>query len=375
MSVIQTYLTDHEQEILDDIKSFVKIESPTSDKQAVDEAGAWLYEKIQAYLEIKPQIIEQEETGNHIRFEFGEGDDQILISGHFDTVWSKGDLPLVEKGELLYGPGVIDMKTGDVQILWALRALKEHAITTNKKIVVLFNGDHEGIASPTSRPYIEAEARKSKYGLVAEAATGETGALKTFRKGINRYTIQFKGKSSHSGNDHQSGESAIREAAYQIIDLENMTDYEQGTTVNVGLIQGGSGINVRPENAQIKVDVRITTPQNGKAIDQQIHAIKAYNPQVDIEIQGGEVRPVMMKTEQTESLFQLAKGYAQSIGFELEQVAVGGGSDGSFIAAQGTPTLDGLGGVGGGPHARNEHINKKFVVPRTTLLAELIKNL
>lgn len=375
MSVIQTYLTEHEQEIIDDIKAFVKIESPTADKKAVDEAGAWLCNKIQSYLDIKPQIIEQEETGNHIRFEFGEGEEQILISGHFDTVWQKGDLPLVEEEETIYGPGVIDMKTGDVQILWALRALKEHDMPTNKKIVVLFNGDHEGIASPTSRPYIESEARNSKFGLVAEAATGESGALKTFRKGINRYTIQFKGKSSHSGNDHQSGRSAILEAAHQVINLENMTDYEQGTTVNVGEIQGGTGINVRPEHAQIKVDVRITTPQNGKEINERIHALKPYNDQVEIEIQGGEVRPVMMKTEQTEALFQQAKSYAQSIGFELEQVAVGGGSDGSFIAAQGTPTLDGLGGVGGGPHARNEHINKRFVVPRTTLLTELIKNL
>ncbi len=375
MDVIETYLTNHEQDIINDIKTFVKLESPTLDKTAVDEAGAWLCQKIVSYLNITPEIIKQKKTGNHIRFSYGKGEEQILMSGHFDTVWGKGELPLVEKGDVLYGPGVIDMKTGVLQILWALRALKETSTSVNKKIVVFFNGDHEGIASPTSRSYIEEEARKSAYGLVAESATGESGALKTFRKGIYRYQIHFKGKSSHAGNDHESGESAIQEAAYQIVDLEKMTQYDEGTTVNVGKVIGGSGINVRPESTTIEVDVRVVNQQMGEKIDERIKQIRPYNPKIDIKIEGGEVRPVMIKTEKTEALFQKANEYANLLGFELSQVAVGGGSDGSFIAAQGTPTLDGLGGVGGGPHARDEHINKSFIVPRTCLLALLMQNL
>ena len=375
MRNIKQYLTEHKADIIEDIQALVKIESPTKDKVAVDKAGSWIKDKIKSYLNIEPETIEQHETGNHIRFTVGEGEEQILLSGHFDTVWNKGDLPLKEDGEVIYGPGIIDMKTGIVQYLWALRALKENDISPNKKIVAIFNGDHEGIASPTSRPYIEAEARHSTYGMVAEAATGEQGALKTFRKGIYRYTIQFHGKSSHAGNDHEAGESAILEAAYFTLQLERLTDYDKGTTVNVGQLTGGTGINVRPDFAEMKVDVRVTNHKAGKEIDKAIHHIETHNHNIKVNIDGGEVRPVMEKTQETEMLFQQAKTYATEIGFDLEQVAVGGGSDGSFIAAQGTPTLDGLGGVGGGPHARNEHINTSKVVNRTTLLATLIEKL
>lgn len=375
MSRIKDYISEHEVDIIEDIKALVEKQSPTSHKSAVDEAGLWIQEKIKSYLAIEPEIIEQQDTGNHIRFHVGQGDEQILVSGHFDTVWNFDDLELIEDNDIIYGPGVIDMKTGIVQVLWALRALKEQNIDTNKKIVVLFNGDHEGIASPTSRPYIEAEARKSQYGLVAEAATGDNGALKTFRKGIYRYTIDFKGVSSHAGNDHQAGESAILEAARFIERLESLTDYETGTTVNVGTMTGGTGINVRPDSAQIKVDVRVNNNDEGQKINQRIQQLEAYNSKVKVTIDGGQVRPVMEKTAATETLFEQAQDFAQQLGFELSQVAVGGGSDGSFIAAQGTPTLDGLGGVGGGPHARNEHINKTFIVDRTSLLATLFEQL
>ncbi|MDU9418598.1 M20 family metallopeptidase [Staphylococcus lloydii] len=375
MSRIKDYIAEHEADIIADIKALVQKQSPTAQKEAVDAAGLWIQDKIKSYLDIEPEIIEQQHTGNHIRFHMGEGDEQILVSGHFDTVWGFDDLALIEDGDTIYGPGVIDMKTGVVQVLWALRALKEQNIPTAKKVVVLFNGDHEGIASPTSRPYIEEESRNSVYGLVAEAATGESGALKTFRKGIYRYTIDFKGISAHAGNDHQAGESAILEAAHFIERLESFTNYDTGTTVNVGTITGGTGINVRPDSAQIKIDVRVKNNDEGQKIDECIQGLEPQNSKIEVTIDGGEVRPVMEKTDATEQLFQQAQALAQDLDFELEQVAVGGGSDGSFIAAQGTPTLDGLGGVGGGPHARNEHINKTYVVDRTSLLATLFEQL
>lgn len=375
MSDIQSYIETHMNEIICDIKQLVQLESPTSDKKAVDQAGKWIQNAIKNYLGITPDVIKQSETGDHITFEIGQGDEQILLSGHFDTVWNSGDLELIEENNVIYGPGVIDMKTGIVQILWSLRALRENNITLDKRVKVFFNGDHEGIASPTSRPYIEEAARHSKYGLVAEAATGEHGALKTFRKGIYRYAIQFHGKSSHAGNDHEEGESAILEAAIFTQKLEELTDYEQGITVNVGLISGGKGINVRPDYAEIKVDVRVTENERGQQIDEQIKSISSSNEKVKIEITGGEVRPVMKRTKETEVLFSKARNYANELGFDIEEVAVGGGSDGSFIAAQGTPTLDGLGGVGGGPHARNEHINTDYVSERTSLLATLIEKL
>lgn len=375
MSRIKDYIAEHEADIIADIKALVQKQSPTAHKEAVDAAGLWIQDKIKSYLDIEPEIIEQQHTGNHIRFHMGEGDEQILVSGHFDTVWGFDDLALIEEGDTIYGPGIIDMKTGVVQVLWALRALKEQNIPTTKKVVILFNGDHEGIASPTSRPYIEEEARNSAYGLVAEAATGESGALKTFRKGIYRYTIDFKGISAHAGNDHQAGESAILEAAHFIERLESFTNYDTGTTVNVGTITGGTGINVRPDSARIKVDVRVKNNEEGLQIDERIQGLEPQNSKIEVTIDGGQVRPVMEKTDATEQLFQQAHALAQDLDFELEQVAVGGGSDGSFIAAQGTATLDGLGGVGGGPHARDEHINKTYVVDRTSLLATLFEQL
>ncbi|WP_035712517.1 M20 family metallopeptidase [Salibacterium aidingense] len=369
------YLQRHQSDILADLKTLVQSDSPTPDKYLVDQCGRVLTDLFSQRLGLNPEVISQTETGDHLRFTFGEGKKQLLIIGHFDTVWEEGRLSFRIDGNKVYGPGTIDMKGGLIQTIWALKACKELGIIPPKKIVVLCNGDHEGIASYTSRPYIEKEARRSEAVLVPEAAQGETGALKTERKGVLRYTITINGIAAHSGNNHQDGVSANVEMAKQILYLNEFTDYQAGTTVNIGVTQGGEGINVVPEYAEMKVDVRVKTMQEAQRMDQLIQNLAPINEHTTLQVHGGIVRPTMEKTQQTEHLFQLAKEAAAEIGMSLTQASVGGGSDGSFTAALGVPTLDGLGAAGEGPHAEHEHILMDQLPVRAALLARILTKL
>lgn len=375
MKEITSYLEKHQKEILADIQTLVKAESPTEDIEAVNNCGEILIKLFSTHLNVQPEIIKENETANHLRFRVGQTSEQILILGHFDTVWEHGALPLLIKGNKFFGPGAIDMKGGLVQAIWAVKALIETGVSLEKSIVFLCNGDHEGIASPTSRPYIESEALKSEAVLVPEAPQGKTGALKTSRKGVLRYTITFQGIAAHSGNNHEAGVSANHELAKQLIYLESLTDYHSGTTVNVGQIHGGTSVNVVPESAELKVDIRVTNSKEAERIDRLVGELKSFSPKVSLKINGGIMRPVMERTEKTVKLFNIAKEAAEEIGIPLTEAAVGGGSDGSFASSLGVPTLDGLGAAGDGPHAEHEHILIDQLPYRSSLISHVIKQL
>lgn len=374
MNQIDKYLIGKDEEILLDIKQLVEKESPTLRKELVDECGQEVKRLFRDYLEIDPYIFEDDIYGDHLLYEYGnhQSKDQIFISGHYDTVWDEGDLQYQVEGNKAYGPGILDMKGGLVIALWALKAIKDLDIQLKKKIVFLCNSDHEGVASPHSREIIEREAKKSEAVLIPEAATACSNALKTERKGILRYKIKAKGRAAHAGNNPEDGVNAIVEIAKHIQRLDSLNDNNYGTTINVGKVHGGTGINVVADEVVIEVDVRVKTMDEAKRIKGIIESFVPYHSDATLEVNGGIVRPSMEKTDKTLELFAIAKKIGEEINYDVKEASVGGGSDGSFAAALNIPTLDGLGAAGIGPHAKNEHILIDHLSKKAALLANII---
>lgn len=370
---IFSYLQDHEQAMLDDLIEFVKKDSPSSNKELVDECGTYLSQLFQKRLDVGYELIKETKVGNHIKFTIGEGEQQILIIGHFDTVWKEGRLSLRREGNKLYGPGILDMKGGIIQSLWAIKAIQELKLPLKKKIVFLCNSDEE-IGSITSKKYIEEEAKKSDAVLVAEPSVAGSGALKTARKGTGNFTLKVWGRAAHAGNHHEEGVNAIEELARQVIVLQELTNYEKGTTINVGTFTGGSGSNVVPEYAEARVDLRVATKEEATRVTNIILNLQPILIGSKLEVTGGLNRPPMVKSEQTKELFICAQSIASELGIQLKDEAVGGGSDGNFTAAIGVPTLDGLGACGEGIHAEYEHIQIDKLSKRASLFANLLLN-
>ncbi|WP_288010663.1 M20 family metallopeptidase [Kyrpidia sp.] len=372
MSDIHEYLQSQQQRMISCIEALVRTESPTYDKQRVDACGKVLAEQFREHLGITPEVYRQDQVGNHMKFTFGKGEEQVLIVGHFDTVWEPGRLAYRVEENRIYGPGILDMKAGLVQALWAAKALRELGLPVNKRIVFLCNSDEE-VGSITSRALIEEEAKRSKAVFVVEAAQAVTGALKTARKGVSIYKVRVRGRAAHAGNHHEDGISAVRELARLVEYLESLTDYDRGTTVNVGVVHGGTRSNVVPEGAEADVDVRTVTWDEADRIHRIMEDLKPSRPGLSVTVSGGINRPPMERTEKTGQLFRLAQDIARELGLPLQEAMVGGGSDGNFTAAVGAPTLDGLGAVGDGPHAEHEHILIPYITQRAALLAHLLE--
>lgn len=374
MDKLLTYLQENQSNILADLEQLVKAESPSDVKEEVDRCGTEIQALFRKHLGVEAEVIPQTKTGNHLRFTIGEGDSQILILTHFDTVWDVGRLSYRVEGNKAYGPGILDMKGGLVQALWAIKACQELNVLLNKKIVFLCTSDEE-IGSGSSHSLIEEEARKSDIALVVEPPVARTGALKTARKGTALFEVSIKGKASHAGNHHEDGISAIQEMAHQILFLHSLTDYTKGTTVNAGVAKGGNRTNVVADFAEIQVDTRMTSIEEAERISDLIKATKSYVEGTTIQVEGGINRPPMERTEKTAELFNLAKECGKELGLSLEEASVGGGSDGNFTAALGIPTLDGLGAMGDGIHAEYEHILIDQLPVRTALFAKLLARL
>ena len=360
-----------------DVRRFVELESPTTDKAACDRAGRQFAERFQEYAAAEIVWHRQERQGDHFEARVGRGARKILLLGHFDTVWPAGTiarLPCRIDRDRLTGPGSFDMKCGDIQALWALRLLTEGGAGSDKTFTFLANSDEE-IGSPTSRPIIERLARASECVFVLEPAVGAEGAIKLWRKGIGMYTLEVEGVASHAGADPEKGRSAVLELAHQVIDLHNLNNPTLGTTVNVGVVHGGSRRNVVAAHAEAEIDLRVRTADEARRVDESIRNRPTFVAGTSARIRGGLNRPPMEETEASRRLYALAKRIAADEGFDLPAGGTGGGSDGNFTAALGVPTLDGLGAVGDGGHAETEHVVVSTMAPRlawfTRLLAEV----
>jgi glutamate carboxypeptidase len=237
----------------------------------------------------------------------------------------------------------------------------------------LFTSDEE-IGSLTSRELIEGRARQAEYVLVLEPPTAE-GSLKTARKGVGGFYLQVIGRASHAGSQPELGVSAINELAHQILAVQGFADLEKGTTINTGVVQGGTRSNVIAAQAEAQIDVRAWTPEEAERIERAMKELQSKILGTELVVEGGFDRPPLVRTESIADLFHQVKEIGSRLGFDLEEGSTGGGSDGNFTAALGVPTLDGMGAMGDGAHADHEHILISQLTVRTSLLAATLLSL
>ena len=371
------------EEILNGIRSWIEVESPTN----VPEAMARMSTKIQTDYEAIGLSVERipglNGMGDHLLVtadlqcpSAARGGDGILILSHMDTVHPigtlNGPLPYRVEGNCAFGPGAEDMKGGTYLALAAIKQILREGSTTSLPIRHLIVSDEE-MGSHTSRLHIEREAKRAKYVLVTEPARSG-GKIVTARKGCGEFQVTVQGLAAHAGVEHHLGRNAICEIARQVLTIESMTDYNRGLTVSVGIINGGTRSNVVPDRATIQVDVRVPNPQIGEEITKRIYGLKSFDPDCKVEVQGGIDRPGYEKTPEISALFEKAKLIAAQIGFELQDLKTGGGSDGNFTAGY-APTLDGLGVDGDGGHTLEERLYISSIVPRMQLLKGLMETL
>ena len=303
----------------------------------------------------------------------------VLLLAHLDTVFPLGTAakrPFSVQGNRAMGPGVVDCKGGALSGLYVLRALQKKGQLKGKHICVFLNTDHEGISSRYSKTVNQQLAKVSDCVLVLECGRAN-GNLVYQRKGIARYHLTVNGRSAHAGVDYKSGRNAIEELAYWIIALQRATDLSKETTVNVGLVEGGTVINAVPGLAKAAVDVRYYDKKEISRIEQLMHDLKQHPhvPDTQVEIEGGITRPPMLPSGKTRELMKLIEEQGKRVGVDFGWTASGGGSDGSFSADAGAPTIDGLGPVGGGAHTEREYMELDSVIPRARLLASVIEEI
>ncbi len=373
---IQHYIGQHREELLEDLLTLVRAESPSTDKGCCDACAEVLAGLVKKRLGVECTRYEMPQNGRHLSAIVGEGKRRALLVGHYDTVWNVGTLPLSRDGNRLAGPGVYDMKYGDISAIWALRALQELKLMPEGSFELLFNSDEE-LGSPTSRPLIEEHARQASCVLILEASAGpeDNPAIKSSRKGVGMFQIVIHGLASHAGSDYQKGRSAILEAAWLTEQLFALTDLEKGTTVNVGVLNGGTKRNVIAARAEMLIDVRVTKKEEGERVSRAILALSPRQDGVTFEITGGMNRPPFEFTPGNRALYERAEKIAAVMGCQLRHTAVGGASDGNFTSALGIPTLDGLGAVGDGAHAQHEHILLQESLEATMRLAGYLSEL
>jgi len=354
------------------LHDMVDMESPSGDKQALERLTQYMANRftgIGAAVEFL-----QSNAGGHLRASWGSGSEQALILCHLDTVWPAGELARrpfrIEDGRA-YGPGVYDMKGGTVQAFFALKAIIELNTRPESKIVFLCNTDEES-GSMSSRELIEQEARRSRFVLVPEPASGPAGAVKLTRKGWGIYHLTVTGRSAHAGGDPKKGISAVTELAHQILKLQALTNDSTGTTVNVGVIAGGTVVNVVPDKAEARIDLRAKSIEALQKTQQEILGLAPVTQGAILKVSGQINRPPLEATEKNMRLYRRAKQIAAGLGIELPGTHVGGVSDGNFTSAVGVATLDGIGAVGEGAHAVHEYLELKAMAPRAALVAHLL---
>ncbi|KAE8764914.1 M20 family metallopeptidase [Georgenia thermotolerans] len=304
---------------------------------------------------------------------------RVLVLAHYDTVWPTGTLagwPVTSASdasgrETLTGPGIFDMKAGLVQSLWALRLLQRSGAPT-PTVTFLFNGDEE-IGSPVSRPLIEAAALDVDAVLVAEPSAG--GAVKTGRKGVGFFQVDVVGIEAHAGLDPEAGASAIHAIAEIITQLTRIADLSRGTSINVGLIDGGSGTNVAAGHARAMVDIRVQDPTEQERVDRAFDAVTVSDPRVRVTVGHHWNRPPMFPNEASAPLVAVLRDTARELGYALREAFVGGASDANFVAGLGRPVVCGLGAVGSAPHARTEFIYPDTIPTQVALTAGALARL
>jgi len=376
-------LRTREKEMTELLGKFVRCESPSHQKTAVDRFGRMVAQEWRRR-GADVRVMRQREFGDHLRAEIWFGARrparQILVLGHLDTVYPIGThaaTPFRVSNGRASGPGTFDMKGGLTIALFAIDALKAAGIEPAKRFVFFWNSDEE-TGSKTSRRYIEREAMRSDAVLVLEPAAGRDGRVKTARKGAGSAEIVVTGRSGHAGIAPHlpgAGVNAVHELALQIARLMKMNNRRRGITVQATVVAGGTVSNVIPEHARAKIDIRHAHLADAPKIDRALRALRPILAGAQIEVSGGVNRPPMERTAGVEKLFLQAKAIMHEMGLPLDEAFVGGVSDGNFTAALGVPTLDGLGAVGDGAHSPREYVVLRSLPERAALLAGMLATL
>ena len=371
---VRDWLDGHRDEMVADLADYVGQESASDDPAALAECLRWLRGWLDRRLgpPSDERLLPRPGAGEiAIRRYPGTGTTPVLLLAHYDTVWPTGTLaerPFRVEGDRMSGPGVFDMKAGLVQAVWALRALAELGLP-RPACTLLLNGDEE-TGSLASSPVIVEEARRSRLALVFEASAD--GAVKTARKGVGLFTLTVTGEQAHAGLDPTAGASAVVEMAHQILRCRALTDLEAGTSVNVGVVHGGTRANVTAGRAVAQLDVRVADESERRRIDAALAAPAPVDPGTAVTVTGGWNRPVFTRTAPVGQLFELARTCAAALDLDLREASVGGASDGNFVLAAGVPVLDGLGAVGAGAHAPTEHATIGGMLERAALAAGVL---
>ncbi|MEH0759512.1 M20 family metallopeptidase [Vibrio sp. 16] len=316
-------------------------------------------------------------VGLEIRNKPEASDIDVMLIGHMDTVFPVGTAelrPMTTDSDKAYGPGVSDMKSGLLNIVYAMRNL-ERSVLDSLSICICMNPDEE-TGSLDSVDWIQATAKQAKHVLVAEAARADGGLVKA-RKGMARYKITFDGVAAHAGNEPEKGHSAITEMANWILAINAMTNFDSGTTLNVGIVSGGAGANIVPEHAEAIVDVRFWNNGEYDDVDTELTALsqQAFDSGVCITLEREAYKPSMVPSEQTEALMALVEQAADELDIDINWKEVGGGSDANNTAILGVPTLDGLGPIGAGFHSDQEYLLLESIEPRIRLLMRVIEKI
>jgi glutamate carboxypeptidase len=377
-AAVLDYLRAQREPLVAFLGDLVRAESPSSDPGSQSGVRSLLAAELEAR-GFATRFVAGRRTGGHLiarpRGRKRQARQQLVI-GHYDTVWPVGTLrtmPFEYDGRHVRGPGVFDMKGGLAELAFALRAIEALGLAMSSLSVVpiVFLNSDEEIGSRESAPYIARLARVADRALILEPSLGHRGALKTARKGVGRYTITVKGRAAHAGLDPERGVSAILELSHVIQKLFALNDPARGVTVNVGTVDGGLRPNViAPESCAV-VDVRIARQADAERVDAAIRGIQQTLPGTTLIVEGRIGRPALEPTPRNRALWRLARRLGAELGLELTQGAAGGASDGNTTSLY-TATLDGLGPVGDGAHARHEHLDIDHTIERTALLTLLL---
>lgn len=363
-------------EFTDLLSRLVRLESPSTEPESQRPLLDLLAEELQA-TGFNTRLLPGRETGGHLfarpRSPRRERPLQLLL-GHCDTVWPLGTLdewPFEIEGDVGRGPGIYDMKGGLAMLLIALRVLCESTAGGMEVEPIVFISSDEEIGSPESDPHIRGLARSAERAFVLEPALGPEGKLKTRRKGVGRFRVTIRGRAAHAGLAPEEGASAVLALSHVVQQLFELNDPDRGITVNVGTITGGSRSNVVAAEASAEADVRVLHPVDVPAVEEAIHSLQSRVDGVELEIEGRVGRPPLERTPANRSLWRLASRRAEALGLEIEEGTAGGASDGNTTSIY-TATLDGLGPVGEGAHARHEQIDVARSLDRAALLASLV---
>lgn len=374
------YMEKHTAEFLELLKASVLLETPTEGDKGDLKKCRDYFQKLFESVGFRCEVVPSNDAryGDHLYMEYGQGNEQVLFVGHYDTVYPKDTFGELwrEEGDRVWGPGVLDMKGGDMQVYLIAKAIKDLGLMPENKKIAFFLSSDEEAGSYSSFMHYKEKAAKSKAAFVMESTRGDyAGGLKIGRFGRSNYTFTAQGKDAHSGQEPENAESAIKELAQQALYLEGLTDLDKVMTVACTCLKSGhAGWPTVPGSGELTIDARFSSAEMAAEYDKQFQALKPFNPKVKITVKGGMEKPPFDENDPIhKALYQKAKEVGKEFGMEMKGIITRGGSDGNFTASVGCPTLDGMGMSGDFVHQPGkEYINTNHIAIRTAFAAKMV---